>query len=138
MITLTPTPPRARVTLRGTPGDCLSNGRFGYQLQQRTSECGISLDVWRARGAHQVRVGVGKEDAPDGKLPLCIALERKWPAEVVAALVKAYPEGATTIDSVKVRAQPPPAVPRQKNISARMCHTPTESRVRVFSCVWCL
>lgn len=50
----------------------------------------------------QVRVKVS-EAFPDGKLPLHLALEQRWPPEVVKALVQAYPEGAQTIDAVKMK-----------------------------------
>lgn len=54
--------------------------------------------------AAKVRISP-KEDLPDGKLGLHMALERRWPKQVVEALLEANPEAATTMDAVKVKCR---------------------------------
>lgn len=44
-----------------------------------------------------------KDDLPEGKLGLHMALEKRWPKAVIEALLQAYPEAATTMDPVKTK-----------------------------------
>lgn len=48
----------------------------------------------------QVRIKAS-ETRPDGVLPLHMAIEQKWPLEVVKTVLDAWPEAATTLDASK-------------------------------------